>query len=112
MVTRHPMTIERMRRNPQSRKSHRQWKTKMEASMATTRWLGGMIAGVGFLFGGVAVADASTVQLATGILPVKISNSGRVGRGTGSGVMMASITPMEGNKVLAIWMDSDVPLTQ
>jgi hypothetical protein len=76
--------------------------------MATTRWLSGLVAGVGFLFGGIQVADAATVQLATGILPVKISQSGKVGRGTGSGVMMASMTEMAGNKILAVWMDSDV----
>ena len=80
--------------------------------MATTskraRRLVGLMAGAGFLFGGAAVADASTVQLATGILPVKISQSGTVRRATGAGVMMASITPMENNKIFAVWMDSDI----
>ncbi len=78
--------------------------------MATkmTRRLTGFLAGAGVLIGGASIASADTVQLATGILPVKLSDSGRVGRETGAGVMMAALTQMENNKILVTWMDSDV----
>src|SRR5215472_2005926 len=49
-----------------------------------------------------------TIEMNTGVLLVKESLDGKVGRETGAGVMMAAVTPMAGNKLLMTWMDSDV----
>jgi MYXO-CTERM domain-containing protein len=86
---------------------------------STMRRASGCILAAGVIFGSVSVATAQTappttssgptvVSMNTGVLLVKQSNDRKVGRETGAGVMMTSLTAMGGNKVLAVWMDSDV----
>jgi hypothetical protein len=73
---------------------------------------------LGTILGGGAAANAATAALSTGVLRVKLSQPGTTdplglpgkqgGGYDGAGVMMAAIAPMEGNKLLTCWMDSDV----
>jgi MYXO-CTERM domain-containing protein len=65
----------------------------------------GLLAGLGVI-GLSAVAQAATVQLSTGVLLVKQSSNEKVSRGTGAGILMPRLEMMNGNKLLAIWMDS------
>ena len=74
-------------------------------SFKGTRFGIGLLAGLGIL-GFAAVADAATVQLSTGVLLVKQSSDAKVSRGTGAGVLMPRLEMLNGNKLLAIWMDS------
>src|SRR5579859_4544966 len=60
-----------------------------------------LVVGAGVLLGGAASAWANpTVEMNTGVLLVKESLDGRVGRETGAGVMMATVAPMAGNKLI------------
>jgi len=74
-------------------------------SFKGTRFGIGLLAGLGVV-GFAAIADAATVQLSTGVLLVKQSSNEKVSRGTGAGVLMPRLEMMNGNKLLAIWMDS------
>jgi MYXO-CTERM domain-containing protein len=65
----------------------------------------GLLAGLGVI-GLSTVAQAATVQLSTGVMLVKQSSNEKVSRGTGAGIMMPRLEMMNGNKLLAIWMDS------
>jgi hypothetical protein len=73
-------------------------------SKRTRPWIG-LLAGLGVMAVG-GVAEAATVQLSTGVLLVKQSTDATVKRGTGAGILMPRLEPMNGNKLLAIWMDS------
>jgi MYXO-CTERM domain-containing protein len=77
----------------------------MSVNRRGTSTLMGLLAGLGVV-SIAGVAQAATVQLSTGVLLVKESSNGEVKRGTGAGVLMPRLTPMNGNKLLAIWMDS------
>jgi MYXO-CTERM domain-containing protein len=91
--------------------------------MSTLRLARGLAVVLGTLLGGGAVANAASVQVSTGILRVKLSQPGQPGPGQlgggkldpglpglsgGAGVMMASLAPMGGDRILVCWMDSDV----
>jgi hypothetical protein len=77
----------------------------MSVNPKCTRSLMGLLAGLGVI-GLSTVAQAATVQLSTGVLLVKQSSNDKVSRGTGAGIMMPRLEMMNGNKLLAIWMDS------
>src|SRR5271156_6414824 len=77
----------------------------MSVNSKGTRSLVGLLAGLGVI-GLAAVAQAATVQLSTGVLLVKQSSNEKVSRGTGAGILMPRLEMMNGNKLLAIWMDS------
>jgi MYXO-CTERM domain-containing protein len=77
----------------------------MSLNSKGTRSLMGLLAGLGVI-GLSAVAQAATVQLSTGVLLVKQSSNEKVSRGTGAGILMPRLEMMNGNKLLAIWMDS------
>jgi MYXO-CTERM domain-containing protein len=70
-----------------------------------TRPLIGVLAGLGVVALG-GVAEAATVQLSTGVLLVKESTNAKVSRGTGAGILMPRMEALNGNKLMAIWMDS------
>ena len=84
----------------------------MFSNSKCTRSVMGLLAGLGVV-GLSTVAQAATVQLSTGVLLVKQSSNEKVSRGTGAGVMMPRLEMLNGNKLLAIWMepapDSVVP---
>lgn len=77
----------------------------MSVNSKRTRRLMGLLAGLGVI-GLSTVAQAATVQLSTGVLLVKQSSNEKVTRGTGAGILMPRLEMMNGNKLLAIWMDS------
>jgi MYXO-CTERM domain-containing protein len=77
----------------------------MSVNSKSTRRLFGLLAGLGVV-GLSTVAQAATVQLSTGVLLVKQSSNEKVTRGTGAGILMPRLEMMNGNKLLAIWMDS------
>ncbi len=77
----------------------------MFSNSKCTRSVMGLLAGLGVV-GLSTVAQAATVQLSTGVLLVKQSSNEKVSRGTGAGVMMPRLEMLNGNKLLAIWMDS------
>jgi MYXO-CTERM domain-containing protein len=70
-----------------------------------TRPLIGVLAGLGVVALG-GVAEAATVQLETGVLLVKQSTNEKVSRGTGAGILMPRLDMLNGNKLMAMWMDS------
>jgi MYXO-CTERM domain-containing protein len=77
----------------------------MSVNSKGTRRLIGLLAGLGVV-GLASVAQAATVSLSTGVLLVKESSNAKVSRGTGAGILMPRLEMMNGNKLLAIWMDS------
>jgi hypothetical protein len=77
----------------------------MSLNPIRTRSLVGLLAGLGVV-AVASAADAATVQLSTGVLLVKQSTDAKVKRGTGAGVLMPRLEMMNGNKLMAIWMDS------
>nr|UXE44457.1 hypothetical protein Hi04_10k_c2441B_00005 [uncultured bacterium] len=77
----------------------------MSLNSTRTRPLIGLLTGLGVMTAG-SIAEAATVQLSTGVLLVKESTSAKVSRGTGAGILMPRLEQMNGNKLLAIWMDS------
>lgn len=77
----------------------------MSVHSNSSKRITGLLAGLGVL-GVSAVASAATVQLSTGVLLVKESSNAKVSRGTGAGILMPRLEQMNGNKLLAIWMDS------
>jgi MYXO-CTERM domain-containing protein len=82
---------------------------QMNTTRSCLRLSTGFLVGTGVLLAGALPAYAvPTVAMNTGVLLVKESLDGRVGRETGAGVMMAAVAPMTGNKLIATWMDSDV----
>ena len=77
----------------------------MSVNPKSTRRLLGLLAGLGAVTVAGA-AQAATVQLSTGVLLVKESSNAPVKRGTGAGILMPRLEQLNGNKLMAIWMDS------
>ncbi len=85
----------------------------MKQHMKKNVWLRrstGVMVSAGCVLSAAASAHANpTVEMQTGVLLVKQSLDGKVGRETGAGVMMSALTQLTNNKILVTWMDSDVP---
>jgi len=77
----------------------------MSLNSSRTRPLIGLLTGLGAMTAG-SIAEAATVSLSTGVVLIKESTNAPVKRGTGAGILMPRLEQMNGNKLLAVWMDS------